>query len=210
MKKNYFIISLCIALAICIAFLLWPEKQHDTHKDDKAQVVADNDTLKAHGLDYARANDSLTKEVALLKDENKKLREGQVIARRQLDLKTAEARSFAKEVQRNNRDTGDQARRIDSLVAQIESFAFLLSQYEACADSLNNVTDSMKIGYETVKKADDKRIAELQSAYDKLFTAYKDLFDTSASLQKDLRRQKLKTKIAAVLGAAAGVLGLIK
>ena len=62
-KQHYWIIALVIAFAICIAFLLWPDKQHDSHKDDKADVVADHDTLKAHKIIYSRIDDSLSKEI---------------------------------------------------------------------------------------------------------------------------------------------------
>jgi hypothetical protein len=37
-----------------------------------------------------------------------------------------------------------------------------------------------------------------------------DLFGTTTDLQKSLKRQKLKTKIAAVLGAAGAVMLLLK
>lgn len=209
-KKYWPLIAVAAGVALLLFFLLQGDKQHDSHKDDKADVIADHDTLKAHGVIYSRIDDSLRKEITQLKSVNTQLKQGQATTRRQLDAKTAEVRSLAKEVQQHNRDTGEQARRIDSLVAKIETFAFLLSQYQQYADSINNVNDSLSIGHETVKKADDKHIAELQSSYDKLFKAYMDLFKTSEGLQKSLKRQKLKTKTAAVLGAAASIILLVK
>lgn len=210
--KSKIITGLCIGLAIAIllTFLLWPDHQHDTHADQHADVVADHDTLKAHGADYAKVNDSLTKEVTQLKDENKSLQIGQATTRRQLNAKSAEVISLFEQVRSYNQDTGYFGHLLDSLEQQVQSLTFLVTQYEAYADSINNVNDSLRIGYDAVKKEDDKRIAELQSAYDNLFKAYQTLFAESASLQKDLRRQKLKTKIAGVLGIAAGVLALLK
>lgn len=210
MKKNYFIIALCVALAILLAFLLWPDKQHDTHADKHADVVADHDTLKAHGVDYVRVNDSLTKEVTRLKGENKSLITGQTATQRKLDAKVGEVRTLVAQIRGYNQDTGYFGHLLDSLEQQVQSLTFLITQYEQYADSINNVNDSMKIGYDAVIKEKDKRISELQGAYDKLFKAYQQLFAESTSLQKDLRRQKLKTKIAAVLGAVLGVLGLVK
>lgn len=210
--KSKIIIGICVGLAIAIllAFLLWPDHQHDTHADQHADVIADHDTLKAHGADYIRVNDSLVKEVNCLKDENKSLITGQTVTQRKLDAKVSEVKSLVEQVRSYNQDTGYFGHLLDSLEQQVQSLTFLITQYESYADSINNVNDSMKIGYDAVIKEKDKRIAELQGAYDKLFKAYQELFATTASLQKDLRRQKLKTKIAAVLGAAVGVLGLIK
>lgn len=210
MKKNYFIIALCVALAICIVFLLWPDRQHDTHADQHADIVADHDTLQAHGADYARVNDSLTKEIRQLKDENKSLQQGQATTQRKLDAKVGEVKSLVAQIRGYNQDTGFFGHLLDSLEQQVQSLTFLVAQYEQYADSINNVNDSLRIGYDAVKNEDNKRIAELQAAYDKLFKAYQQLFAESTSLQKDLRRQKLKTKIAGVLGIAAGMLALIK
>lgn len=210
--KNKIIIGLCVGLSIAIllAFLLWPDRQHDTHADQYADVTADHDTLKAHRAVYARVNDSLTKEVARLKDENKRLITGQTATQRKLDAKEGEVKTLVAQVRSYNQDTGYFGHLLDSLEQQVQSLTFLITQYESYADSINNVNDSMKIGYDAVIKEKDKRIAELQGAYDKLFKAYQTLFAESASLQKDLRRQKLKTKIAGVLGIAVGVLALIK
>lgn len=211
MTKHYWIIFIVAAvIAVILFFLLQPDHQHDTHADQHADVVADHDTLNAHGADYARANDSLTKEITHLKNENKSLQQGQATTRRQLDAKSAEIKSLVEQVRSYNQDTGYFGHLLDSLEQQVQNLTFLVAQYEQYADSINNVNDSLRIGYDAVKAEDNKRIAELQGAYDKLFKAYQQLFAESTSLQKDLRRQKLKTKIAGVLGIAAGVLALLK
>jgi len=210
MKKNYFIIALCIALALCIAFLLWPDRQHDSHKDDKAGIVADHDTLKAHKVLYNHDDDSLKIVIDELQTENKELKQGQATTRRQLDLKTAEVRTYLAQIREINQDTGFFGHMLDSLQQQVESLTFLIGQYEQYADSINIVNDSLSTTFEARMNGKDKRIAELQTAYDKLYKAYMDLFKTSEGLMKDLRRQKLKTKIAAVLGAAGAVMLLLK
>lgn len=210
--KSKLIIGICVGLAIAVllAFLLRPDRQHDTHSDQHVEVIADHDTLKAHGADYARANDSLTKEISLLKDENKNLQQGQATTRRQLDAKSAEVKTLVAQIRGYNQDTGYFGHLLDSLEQQVQSLTFLVTQYEQYADSINNVNDSLQIGHDALLKEKDKRIAELQLSYDRLYTAFNDLFKSSADLQKDLRRQKLKTKIAGVLGIAAGVLALVK
>jgi hypothetical protein len=72
------------------------------------------------------------------------------------------------------------------------------------------VSDSLKINYEAKEAGKDQRIAELQASYDSLYKAYQDLFADTGKMMKDLRRQKLKTKVAAVLGAAGAVILLLR
>lgn len=199
-----------VVIAILILFLLWPDRQHDTHATQRTDVVADHDTLKAHYAKSARIIDSVTKSNHRLDSANKSLVKGQAITERKLDAKSAEVRNLVAQVRAYNQDTGYFGHLLDSLQQQVESLTFLIVQYEQYADSINNVNDSLRLGHDAVIKEKDKAKAELQATYDKLYKAYIDLFDTTASLQKDLRRQKLKTKIAAVLGAAVGVLGLVK
>jgi hypothetical protein len=210
MKKNYFIIGLCIALAICIAFLLWPDKQHETHTTQHADVVADHDTLNVHGTQYRKIIDSLSIDNYQLDSANKSLKKGQVISERKLNAKTSEVRMLVAQIRGINQDTGYFGHLLDSLETQVESLSFLIAQYEQYADSINNVNDSVRINYDAILVEKDKRIAELQTAYDKLFKAYTALFDTTRGLMKDLKRQKLKTKVAAVLGAAGAVILLLK
>jgi chromosome segregation ATPase len=209
-SKNWFIAGLVVTLAICVFFLLQPDKQHDTHKSDQAEVIAINDTLKAHDAVSARVIDSLSKAIAQKDSANKSLIKGQANTERKLNAKTAELNQYIEQIREINTDTGVFGRMLDSLKVKAESLTFLLVQYEAYADSINNVNDSLRIGYEAMIKEKDKRYAELKAAYDNLLKAYQELFSTTQGLQKSLRRQKLKTKVAAVLGAAGAVLLLVK
>jgi chromosome segregation ATPase len=209
-KKYWPIIAIVVGIALLIYFLLQGDKQHDSHKDDKADIVADHDTLATHKVVYIHDDDSLKKEITQLQTENKELKQGQATTRRQLDLKTAEVRTYLAQIKEINQDTGFFGHMLDSLQQQVESLTFLIGQYEQYADSINIVNDSLSTTFEARMNGKDKRIAELQTAYDKLYKAYMDLFKTSEGLMKDLRRQKLKTKIAAVLGAAGAVMLLLK
>lgn len=209
-KKYWIIIIICAAIALLLFFLLQGDKQHDTHKDDKADVVADHDTLKAHKIIYSHIDDSLKKEITQLNAENTDLKRGQATTRRQLDLKTAEVRTYLAQIREINQDTGFFGHMLDSLQTQVESLTFLITQYEQYADSINVVNDSLTINYEAKDAGKDKRIAELQVAYDNLFKAYMDLFKTSEGLQKSLKRQKLKTKVAALIGLGGLIKGFVK
>lgn len=208
-RNIWFAFFIGIVLAVVVAFLLWPDREHDTHATEHSQIMANDDSVRSHKAQFLFIIDSLNKDKRQLIEENKSLKEGQAATRKQLDLKTAEARDLAKEVQRRNKDTALQAV-IDSLVSKMENYAFLLTQYEQYSDSINAVNDNLKINYEAADKEKDKRITELQTAYDSLFKAYQQLFADSRVMAKDLKKQKLKTKIAAVLGGAAAILGLIK
>lgn len=210
MKSKHWIIGLLIALAICLAFLLRPDKQHDSHNSQHDDIVADHDTLKAHGADYARINDSLIKSNHRLDSANKSLVKGQAITERKLNAKTAEVRTYVAQIREINSDTGVFGHMLDSLNEKVESLTFLIVQYEQYADSINNVNDSMQVGHEAVIKEKDKRIAELQTAYDNLYKAYMDLFKTSEGLMKDLKRQKLQKKIAALIGLGGLIKGFAK
>lgn len=211
MKRSHaIIVGTLIVAAICITFLLLSEKPTDSHKSDHAEVIADNDTLKAHGFNYQRITDSLTRDNRRLDSANKSLIKGQANKQRQLDSKTAEVRTLVAQIREINQDTGYFGHLLDSLEEQVQNLTFLIVQYEQYADSINNVNDSMKVGFDAMIKEKDKRIAEIQATYDKLFKAYNELFATTTDLQKDLRRQKLKTKVAAVLGGALSLLALIK
>lgn len=210
MSKNIFIISLCIVVTVLLILLLWPDKQHNLHEDHNADVIANNDTLKAHDAISTRVIDSLNKTIAQKDSANKTLREGQQVVRRQLDMKAAQVKNLTGEIRDYNKDTGYFGHLLDSLQTQVESLTYLVSQYEQYSDSINMVNDSLKISYDDMVNEKNKAKAELQTAYDKLYADYAILDAESYLLMKDLKRQKLKTKIVGVFGIAAAVLGLIK
>lgn len=210
MKKNYFIIALCIILAICLALLLWPDNQHDSHNSQHAEVIANNDTLKVHEAKSAKIIDSLSKRVIRLDSANTSLRAGQQQTDKKLNAKTSEVRTLVAQIREINQDTGYFGHLLDSLQEQVESLSFLVVQYTRYADSLNNVYDSLKVDIVAKTNESDKAKAELQAGYDKLYKSYGELFDTTKGLMKDLKRQKLKTKIAAVLGGALVLITLLK
>ena len=211
MKNSHaIIVLLLIVLAICLAFLLWPDKQHDSHTNDHAEVVANNDTLKAHEAKSAKIIDSLSKRVTRLDSANTSLRAGQQQTDKKLNAKTAEVRTLVAQIREINQDTGYFGHLLDSLQEQVESLSFLVVQYTRYADSLNNVYDSLKVDVITKDAENVRAKAELQASYDKLFKSYGELFATTQGLMKDLKRQKLKTKVAAMLGGALALISLLK
>jgi hypothetical protein len=209
MKKNIFIISLIVALVACIFFLLQPDKDHDTHATEHAQVVANDDSVKSHKAQYLFIIDSLNKNIAQQDIIIKDLLSGQEQAKGEVNKWASEAKKLAAQIKEANKDTALNSK-VDSLVNLLNTLNYFLVQYEVYTDSLNRVNAALQANYEARDTEKDKRITELQSAYDNLFKAYQRLFADSRVMAKDIKRQKLKTKIAGVLGAAAAVLGLIK
>lgn len=211
MKNRGAIIAfiLGIVIAVVVAFLLWPDKDHDTHADTHAQVVANDDSVKSHKAQYLYIIDSLNKNIAQQDEIIKDLMTGQDHYKGEANKKAAEVKDLAAQIKAMNKDTALNAK-VDSLVNLVNNLNFFLVQYEVYTDSLNRVNAALQANYEAKDSEKDKRIAELQGAYDSLFKAYQQLFADSNSLRKDLKRQKLKTKVVAVLAGAAAVLGLVK
>lgn len=209
MKKNIFIIALCLALAVCIFFLLQPDKQHDSHASEHSQVVANDDSVKSHKGQFLFIIDSLNKNISQQDVIIKDLMSAQEQSKGEVNKWAKEAKSLAAQLRVANKDTVLNAK-FDSLVNLVNNLNFFLVQYEVYTDSLNRVNAAMKADYEAKDSEKDKRIAELQNAYDKLYKEYVALFETTKDLQKDLRRQKLKTKVAAVLGGALAIITLLK
>jgi len=209
MKKNLFIIGLLVALGVCIFFLLQPDKDLDSHTSDHEQVIANDDSVKSHKAQYLYIIDSLNKNIAQQDEIIKDLLSGQEQAKAEVNKWAKEAKTLAGQIKQANKDTTLTAK-IDSLVNLVNNLNFFLVQYEVYTDSLNRVNAAQRVEFDTKDKEKDKDIAKIQAAYDSLFKAYQQLFADSQTLAKDLKKQKLKTKIAGVLGAAAAVLGLIK
>jgi DNA repair exonuclease SbcCD ATPase subunit len=211
MNKKYWIIGLSIVVGtVLLYFLLHEPKPTDSHKDDHADIIATNDTLKAHDIVYDKIIDSLKKDNDQLKTANKSLITGQAQTERKLNAKAYEVKTLVAQIREINQDTGFFGHLLDSLQGQVESLSFLLVQYEQYADSINSVNAAQQGNYEAIILEKDKRYNELKGAYDKLLTAYKELFNDYAKNQKSVRRERLKTKIAAILAMVAGAAAVLK
>ena len=211
MKKNYIIIAL---IAIGVAFLLYlmlrDPKPTDSHKADHTDVIATNDTIKAHDLISARIIDSLKLNISQQDIIIKDLMNGQEQTQSKLNAKASEVKTLVEQIRSYNQDTGYFGHLLDSLQNQVGSLTFLVVQYEAYADSINNTTAAQKGNYEAMLAEKDKRQEELKAAYDKLFKAYTELFADNAKAQKTVRRERLKTKIAALLALIGGAAAVVK
>jgi DNA repair exonuclease SbcCD ATPase subunit len=211
MKKNIIIIALIAIVAAVLLYLIVHEpKQQENHAAEHADIVAANDSLKAHSTFSAHVIDSLKKCNHTLDSANKSLIKGQTQTERKLNAKANEVKTLLEQIREINQDTGYFGHLLDSLQGQVESLTFLVVQYEQYADSINNVNAAQKVNYEAIILEKDKRYTELKAAYDKLLKAYTELFSDYAKSQKTVRRERLKTKIAALLALIGGAAAVVK
>ena len=211
MKKSYILIALLsLALAVCIFFLLQPDKDHDTHASDRNQVVTTNDSVKAHDGQSAKIIDSLKKNISQQDVIIKDLMSGQEQTERKLNAKASEVKTLIEQIREINQDTGFFGHLLDSLQQQVASLTFLLVQYEQSVDSLNSANTAQKESYEAIIKEKDKAKAELQAAYDQLYRLYDSLYKDYTTSRKDIKRERLKTKIAALLALIGGAAAVVK
>jgi hypothetical protein len=209
MKKNYFIIGLCVALAVCLAFLLWPDKPVDSHKTERDIVQADNKIIIEQRNAGLRKIDSLEKGITKRDSLIDKQKTELSTYRRDLDKSTARAVQLAKEV-KALKDTSAFGRRCDSLANEALNFAWLYEQYKASSDSLSTLVDKNNEDCVNAMNTQRKLYDELYIKYDQLYKLYNALFKDYQQAGKKLRREKLKTKVAALLGAAGAVILLVK
>jgi hypothetical protein len=209
MKKNYFIVGLCFALAVCLAFLLWPDKPVDSHKTEHDIVQADNAIIIEQRNAGLRKIDSLEKGITKRDSLIDKQKTELSTYRRDLDKSTARAVQLAKEV-KALKDTSAFGRRCDSLANEALNFAWLYEQYKASSDSLSVLIDKNNEDYVNAMNTQRKMYDELFVKYEQLYKLYNALFKDYQQAGKSLRREKLKTKVAALLGAAGAVILLVK
>jgi hypothetical protein len=209
MKKNYFIIGLCVALAVCLAFLLWPDKPVDSHKTENDIVQADNAIIIEQRNAGLKKIDSLQKGITKRDSLIAKQATELSIYRRDLDRSTAKAVQLAKEV-KALKDTSVFGRRCDSLANEAINFAWLYEQYKISSDSLSALVDKNNEDYVNAMNTQRKLYDELFVKYEQLYKLYNALFKDYQQAGKSLRREKLKTKVAALLGAAGAVILLVK
>lgn len=210
MKYKYWIIGgSIIVAAVLLYFLLHEPKQPDSHKSDYDKIVADNKALQHREVARLRVIDSLQKGIGKRDTIIGELKSQLSGYRRDLDKSTAKAVQLAKEI-KALKDTSMNGRRCDSLANEALNFAWLYEQYKSSSDSLAAVVDKNNEDY--VKALEQRRLLydDLKRQHDQLLEAYKSLFADYAKAQKSVRRERLKTKIAALLALVGGAAAVLK
>lgn len=188
--------------------LLKEPKPIDSHSDDYNRMAAENKTLLVDHAIILRRADSLETSgrakdsaITLLMGEKKAVQ-------KEADRYATTVNRLAKEVKvLRQGDTSEFAQKCDSLAEQVINFKFLYEQYKEYSDSLTAKMDSQ--GEDYVKALEERRrlYDELKTKYTALYDAYLTLTTDYSKSLKTIKRERLKTKIAVILGLAAGAVG---
>ena len=212
MKKNIIIIVLLAGVAFLLWWLILHEpKQPDSHKDDYERVMTTSKKLLADHAVALKKVDSLEASGKSKDSVIAVLKADKSITQKALDKTTATASRLAKEVKELSKpDTTEFGRKCDSLAEQAENFAYLYQQYKEVTDSLNVQVEQQKGDYEKALTEQKRLYGELKVQYDLLMDAYKTLADDYVQARKTIKRERLKTKVAALLALVAGGAAVLK
>lgn len=209
--KHWIIILLVIGAAILLYFLLRDKPLPDSHNDDYNRIVSINKAFQKREDSLLRRADSLEQSGRLKDSTIAALKAEKKATQKEADKYAASATRLAKEVKELRKgDTSEFAHKCDSLAEQAQSFAFLYEQYKGYSDSLTAVMDSQGEDYVNALEEQRKLYDELKRQHDALMEAYKTLFADYTSARKTIKREKLKTKLAALLGLIGGAAAVLK
>jgi len=210
-KRNWLIGLLSAAVIFLLYLLLHEPKQLDSHKGDYERVVAINKAFQRHEDSILRRTDSLERSGRSKDNAIVSLKAEKQATQKEADKHATIAIRLAKEVKALRRgDTSEYARKCDSLAEAAINFKFLYEQYKENSDSLAAQMDSRDEDYVSALEARRKLYDELKRQHDELLDAYKALFTDYTKAQKSVRRERLKTKIAAILALVGGAAAVLK
>jgi hypothetical protein len=207
MTKNWTIALLLLTVICCLWFILQTDKPADTHTAEHSIVEADNKAILKQRDSGLKIIDSLQKGITKRDALINELKSQLSFTRRDLDKSTAKAVQLAI---KQLKDTSAYGRRCDSLASEALNFAWLYEQYKANSDSLATVVDKNSEDYVKALEVRRTMYDDLYSKYEQLYRQYNHLYVDNVQAGKKLRREKLKTKVAAVLGGALAIISLVK
>lgn len=210
-KIHWLSYLLAIGLIICLLFLFNSNPVIDSHKTENAAIIQENKDLKAKQETAERIihtlRDSLTVRDARIRDVTAE----QAATKKELNKSKSVVNRLADDVRELQRgDTSRLARKADSLQQWVRELTALNDMYVAYTDTLAHENARQKEDYERLIAERDKVYIAQKEAYDKLLIAYQGLFADYQKVAKKVKRANLKTKVAAVLAIAAGVLAVTK
>jgi hypothetical protein len=219
--RNIIIAVLAIAVAVLLWFLLHEPKQPDSHAYQNDQAQTDLKIVRQQRDSGLKVIDSLVKEIMRRDTVETRLRDNLTDTRHDLDKSVNTALRLSKEI-KLMKDTarmagwGDEewaiVRRatLDSLTGEVGNLAFLYEQYKDYSDSLTVIVSKNEIDYKAAL-AEQKRLYDnLYSKYEQLYKLYEQLFKDYSTVKKSIKRERLKTKIAALLALVAGGAAVVK
>jgi predicted ribosome quality control (RQC) complex YloA/Tae2 family protein len=160
---------------------------------------------------YFKQNGELTKEVQNLTSVIALLKKNEQVLRKDSDKSKSVALQLRNELREFRlMDTADSYRKIDSLLVETESLAYLLDQYIVAYESLSDAVEKRDSVKDALLEQRAQLISQMTTQYDLVHSGFNKVFSDNQGLKRSLKREKLKTKIAAVLAVAAGILTAIK
>lgn len=210
MKKNLTIILLSLAVAVLLYFLLSDTKQPDSHKFEYEQAQADLKEVREQRNEGLKKLDSLERDAKRRDTAEAYLIHERAFYRREGDRSAAIVVKYAREIKALKGDTSDHDRKCDSLANEALNFAWLYNQYKDYSDSLTAIVDSNKVNYQLALSEQKRLYGELYSKYEQLYRLYDNLFKDYTGARKSLKREKLKTKVAALLALIGGGAAVLK
>ncbi len=208
MKKNITIIILLLLIAILgwMFFSGWGRTKVDTTQTEqlKKDYAALQDTIvQKDKREHTLVRATISQDSAL-----RSIRASSEVTRRELDKTKTVALRLAKEIKElQPEDTSVYAKKVDELITENQNLIWLNDQYVEAVDSLNKVVDQQKATYEQRIATQVALNGQMRTFIDNGKTAYEGLTKDNKSLVKQVRREKLKTKIAAGIAIAAIVKG---
>jgi biopolymer transport protein ExbB/TolQ len=211
LKKYWLTYLLAIAVAILLYFLLFGNKPIESHRTEADQLNKDYKALQ-DSLTAASIRDKMQAIVIITQDSSiRAIRQANEATRRELDKSKSNSQRLASEIKSiQPEDTSVYAHKVDELITENKNLIWLNDQYVAAVDSLNIVVDKQKSTYEQRLTDKASLINDMSKAAEKNITAYNGLNKDYERVSKSLKREKLKTKGAALIALAAIVYGFVK
>lgn len=204
LKKYWLTYVLIITVGILLYFLLSGNKPIESHRTEADNLNKEYKALQ-DSLTAASIRDKMQAIVIITQDSAiRSIRSANEATRRELDKSKANSQRLAREVvDLRPEDTSVYAHKVDELIQENKNLIWLNDQYVSAVDSLNIVVDKQKAVYETRITDKVALINDMSKAADKSITAYNGLHKDYEKVSKSLKREKLKTKVAAIIGLAA-------
>jgi hypothetical protein len=210
MKKNITIIALALIAAFLLYLLLSQGDQPDSHRTDSDMVKTDNKIILAQRDAGLKKIDSFERDAKRRDTVENRLTNERTYYRKEGDKSEAKVLRYANEIKELRKSGSSTDNKCDSLAEAAINFAFLYDQYKSYSDSLTAVVDSNKVGYQFALTEQKKLYDNLYSKYEQLYRLYDQLFKDYTGARKSLKREKLKTKVVALLALVAGGAAAVK
>lgn len=206
------IISIClVAIAVILVYVFIPDRKEvaPSQGQDVELLKAQNERLQEELYFSAQVIDSLLYENARRDTVEKTHKKEIAVYKARLVDSTAKIKQLAREVLALQSNDGKDSI-ADELARQVLVLIDLYREQGERYDSLVAVMDSSASDFEAVELQYRDSNKSLLTAYNNVYKLYAQLLIDTQSLEKSLRRQKLKTKVAGVLGIIGTGAALLK